>query len=103
MNTTWPEAAIVATVALVLCGALSLMGCAAGSEGGGGVTAADLEGTWLATWEELFQYGGDGENADAMISEISGSSMEVVFYLHTEQVHGVREQSRSTATPWSTP
>lgn len=54
-----------------------------------GVTASQLTGTWLATFEEPFWYN-DEDEADAMLMDFDGNNFTLIFYLSTVQDGGNR-------------
>ena len=53
------------------------------------VSAEDLEGTWIKTFDTPVEYD-EGLETDAVIISFSGSEYEMIFYYLTEQNGGVR-------------
>ncbi len=54
-----------------------------------GVTASQLAGTWLATFETLYEYD-EGSYADTMIMDFSDNNYALIFYRDTVQNGGNR-------------
>lgn len=69
----------------------AFLSCNSSSGDGSGLTAADIEGTWLKVWVgETFDFDGEGSPnvADAAIFEFDGDEYAIIMYFETKQVGG---------------